>query len=91
MTIYDTREGTRLVLNQQKRGTGTGGGRFYRSGLGELSVKITVLTEKRGVTSHMTMPGHGRIAGMKMASRESATVINTFASPSGSGTAPIHS
>jgi len=31
----------------------------------------------------MTMPGHGRIAGMKMASRESATVINTFVSTLG--------
>ena len=47
MTVYDTREGTRLVLNQQKGDTGTGGGRFYRSGLGAPSVKTTVLTEKR--------------------------------------------
>ena len=91
MTIYDTREGTRLVLNQQKRGTGTGGGRFYRSGLGALSVKITVLTEKRGVTSHMTMPGHGRIAGMKMASREYPTGASGSVSRSRSGMAAIRS
>jgi hypothetical protein len=89
MTIYDTREGTRLVLNQQKRGHWNRWGRFYRSGLGVPFVQITVLTEKRGVTSRMTMPGQGRIAGMKTASRESATVINTFVSPSDSHVLPV--
>ena len=78
MSIYDTVEGVRLLMIQQKKGTGIVGVPFCRSVPGERCARTTAPTATRGATSLTITPARVPIAGTRTAWLASAIGTSIF-------------